>query len=144
MSQQDSGPSESDAERVVQLHRATLRAVDFRKARFDRFALGGCLFERCEFRGLQTDARLAPFFTALPRSVFRDCQFDGADLRRVRLGQSRFERCTFDDALMAGCRAETAEFIDCRFAGRLGEDSKLVQNQSVLPGPLQCIHPPFG
>ncbi len=119
MSQPDSEPKQPDDERVVALHRATLTAVDFRSARFDKFSLGGCLFDRCDFRGLKLDRRLAPLFVALPRSVFRDSRFDGADLRHARLGQSRFERCTFDDARLEDCETEAAEFIGCRFAGPL-------------------------
>src|ERR1700704_874336 len=92
VSQQDSELRQPDDERVVALHRATLTAIDF---------------------------RLAPLFHAAPRSVFRDCYFDGADVRRVRLGQTHFERCTFDDARLEGARTEAAEFTDCRFAGRL-------------------------
>jgi hypothetical protein len=119
VSPQDSEPNQPDDERVVALHRATITAVDFRRARFDKFTLGGCLFDRCDFRGLKLDRRLAPLLVALPRSVFRDCRFDGADLRRAPLGQSRFERCSFDDANIDGSHAETAEFVDCRFAGPL-------------------------
>lgn len=117
MSQQDSEPKQPDDERVVALHRATITSVDFRSAQFDKFMLGGCLFDRCDFRGLKLDRRLAPLFGALPRSVFRDCRFDGADLRRAHLGQSRFERCTFDDARLEDSDAGAAEFIGCRFAG---------------------------
>jgi hypothetical protein len=120
VSQQDSEPKQQpDDERVVALHRATITAVDFRRARFDQFQLGGCLFDRCDFRGLKLDRRLAPLLSALPRSVFRDCRFDGADLRRAQFGQSRFERCTFDDAHLEESHAEAAEFIGCRFAGPL-------------------------
>src|SRR3982074_1853954 len=119
VSQPDSERRQPDDERVVALHRATLTAIDFRRARFDRFSIGSCLFDRCDFRGLTIDRRLAPLFHAAPRSVFRDCYFDGADARRARLGQTRFERCTFDDARLEGAHAEAAEFIDCRFAGRL-------------------------
>ena len=119
MSQQDSEPKEPDDERVVALHRATITSVDFRSARFDKFTLGGCLFDRCDFRGLKPDRRLAPLFVALPRSVFRDCRFDGADLRRAHLGQSRFERSTFDDARLEDSDTSAAEFIGCRFAGSL-------------------------
>ena len=60
MSPQDSEPNQPDDERVVALHRATITAVDFRRARFDKFTLGGCLFDRCDFRGLKLDRRLAP------------------------------------------------------------------------------------
>jgi Pentapeptide repeats (9 copies) len=117
VSQQDSEPKQPDDERVVALHRATITAVDFRSAQFDKFTLGGCLFDRCDFRGLKLDRRLAPLFAALPRSVFRDCRFDGADLRRAQLGQSRFERSTFDDARLEDSDLAAAEFIGCRFAG---------------------------
>jgi hypothetical protein len=115
----DSEPSQPDDERVVALHRATITGVDFRRARFDKFSLGGCLFDRCDFRGLALERKLGPLFSATPRSVFRDCRFDDADMRRAPLGQTRFERCTFDDARIAGIRAEAAEFVGCRFAGRL-------------------------
>jgi hypothetical protein len=117
VSQQGSEPKQPDDERVVALHRATITAVDFRRARFDKFSLGGCLFDRCDFRGLKLDRRLAPLLAALPRSVFRDCRFDGADLRRAHVGQSRFERCTFDDARLEDSDTRAAEFIGCRFAG---------------------------
>jgi uncharacterized protein YjbI with pentapeptide repeats len=119
VSQQDSEPKQPDDERVVALHRATISGVDFRRARFDKFTLGGCLFDRCDFRGLKLDRRLAPLFVALPRSVFRDCRLDGADLRRAHLGQSRFERCTFDDAHLEDAETVATEFIGCRFAGPL-------------------------
>ncbi len=112
---------ESAPDRVVAIHRATLRSVDFRKARFDKFALAGCLFVSCDFRMIRFDRRFQQLFTTAPRSVFRDCKFDGADLRRARPGQARFERCTFDDAAIDGWRTETAEFVDCRFAGALGD-----------------------
>ena len=111
---------ETPADRVVSINRATLRGVDFRKARFDSFSLAGCVFISCDFRMIRFDKRLKGLFTASPQSIFRDCRFDGADLRRVRPGVARFERCTFDDAAIDGWRAEAAEFIGCRFAGALG------------------------
>ena len=111
---------EAPPDRVVSINRATLRSVDFRKARFDKFSLAGCLFISCDFRALRFDKRYQPMFSARPASIFRDCRFDGADLRRVRPGEARFEQCTFDDALIDGWRCEAAEFISCRFAGALG------------------------
>ena len=105
---------------VVSISRATIRGVDFRKARFDRFSLAGCLFVACDFRAIRFDRRWQPLFAARPQNVFRDCRFDGADLRRVRPDQARFERCTFDDTAIDGWRAEAAEFVGCRFAGALG------------------------
>ena len=102
------------------MKRATLRGVDFRKARFDSFSLAGVLFVACDFRMIRFDKKLQGPFTAAPRSTFRDCKFDGADLRRVRPGLARFERCTFDDTAIDGWRTEASEFVDCRFAGGLG------------------------
>ncbi|HUQ42103.1 MAG TPA: hypothetical protein VM052_06360 [Candidatus Limnocylindrales bacterium] len=135
MSQRDSEPNEpppgdvapaSDAapepppDRVVAITRATLRGVDFRKARFDKFSLAGVLFVSCDFRAIRFDKLYQPMFAASPQSIFRDCRFDGADMRRMRPGQARFERSTFDDAAIDGWRTETAEFVGCRFAGALG------------------------
>jgi uncharacterized protein YjbI with pentapeptide repeats len=113
-------PEQQADDRVVAIRRATLRGVDFRKARFDKFTLGGCLFVSCDFRMIAFDRRYQPLLAAVPASIFRDCRFDGADLRRTKPGQTRFERCTFDDAAIDGWRTETAEFIGCRFAGALG------------------------
>ena len=120
--QRPAPPDDLDAplDRVVSINRATLRGVDFRKARFDSFALAGCIFISCDFRMIRFDKRLQGLFTAVPHSTFRDCKFDGADLRRVRPGLARFERCTFDDAAIDGWRTEASEFVDCRFAGSLG------------------------
>ena len=120
MSQPANEPKEPLTDRVISIGRATLRNVDFRKARFDRFALTGCLFLSCDFRTVRFDKRYQPLFSTRPASVFRDCRFDGADLRRVRPRETRFERCTFDDANLDGWRSETAEFVGCRFAGDLG------------------------
>jgi len=104
---------------VISLGRAVLTQVDFRRARFARFDLGGCTFLACDFRGLRLDQRFQPLFATTPRSVFRGCRFDGADLRRMRAEGSRFERCSFDDAQLDGWRPVLAEFVDCRFAGTL-------------------------
>jgi hypothetical protein len=112
--------AKTPSDRVIAIGRATLRGVDFRKARFDKFTLEGCLFVSCDFRALRLDQRYQPLFAARPASIFRDCRFDGADLRRLRPGESRFEHCTFDDALLDGWRSEVAEFVGCRFAGALG------------------------
>ena len=141
MSQRDSEPSQPDdpaesgapepepaqnaaadvsPDSVISFNRATLRSVDFRKARFDQFSLAGCLFVSCDFRAIRFDRKLQNLFVSTTQNAFRDCRFDGADLRRVKPGQARFERCTFDDAAIDGWRCETAEFVGCRFAGALG------------------------
>lgn len=108
------------SDRVVAFGRATIRGVDFRRARFDKFSLSGCLFVACDFRAIRMDRRYQPLFAAVPPSIFRDCRFDGADLRKIRPDAARFERCTFDDANLDGWRTDAAEFVGCRFAGAMG------------------------
>ncbi len=99
--------------------RATIRDADFRRASFDAVAPYGCTFEHCDFRGQTLDRRFQPLFTSSRQSVFRDCMFDKADLRGVRPGQARFERCSFDGANLDGWEIFCAEFIDCKFSGRI-------------------------
>lgn len=102
---------------LVSWERATIEGVDFRKAAFAELRPTGCVFVRCDFRGLVFDARLQPLFTNPMRSVFRECRFDGADLRRSSPGPSRFEACVFDGADLEKWTSNVAEFIDCHFAG---------------------------
>src|SRR5439155_1129708 len=128
--------------------RATLRGVDFRKARFDRFALASCLFLSCDFRAIHFDKRWQPLFSARPQNVFRDCHFDGADMRRVRPDQARFERCTFDDAALDGWRTEAAEFVGCRIAGldmlkelsmRFRDQTEIIASRVSASGPAARV-----
>src|SRR5919204_173567 len=104
---------------VLMLSRVTVRDADFRRVTFDQFAPEGCTFERCDFSGQTLDRRYQPLFSSRKQSIFRDCTFDDADLTGVRPGQARFERCTFEDAKIDSWESFTAEFIDCRFAGRV-------------------------
>lgn len=104
---------------LVLLRRATLTNVDFGRAAFDRMSPSGCFFESCDFRQAKLDRRMQPIFKAKRRNVFRDCRFDGADMRAIDPGSSRFEGCTFDGADLDGWTTTTAEFVDCHFAGRL-------------------------
>jgi Pentapeptide repeats (9 copies) len=101
------------------LSRVTVRDADFRRVTFDQFAPEGCTFEHCDFSGQTLDRRYQPLFSSRRQSIFRDCKFDSADLTGVRPGQARFERCTFDNAKIDAWESFTAEFIDCRFAGRV-------------------------
>jgi hypothetical protein len=104
---------------LILLQRATIADADFSRASFERLAPSGCTFVRCDFRTATLDRRLQPLFKARPRNVFRECRFDGADLRGIDPAWSRFERCTFDGADFAGWNAVAAEFVDCHFAGRI-------------------------
>jgi len=104
---------------VLALDRVTVRDADFSRAAFERFAPNGCTFERCDFRGELFDERLHTLFASRRQSTFRECRFEGADLRSVRPGQARFERCNFAGANIDGWISTTAEFIECRFAGTI-------------------------
>ena len=112
-------PPEDPNRGVISVGRAGLANIDFRKARFEKFQLGVANFVACDFRGLRLDEKFIPFFTTRPRSTFTSCKFDGADLRQVGPEGTRFERCSFDDARLDGWTPARAEFVDCRFAGKL-------------------------
>jgi hypothetical protein len=101
------------------MHRIQVSDVDFARATFDRLSPSGCTFVRCDFRTATIDRRLTPLFKARHQNVFRECRFDGADLRSIDPGPSRFESCVFDGADLRGWNATTAEFVDCHFAGRV-------------------------
>lgn len=103
--------------RLALFERATLEEVDFRRAGFDIVASPGCVFLRCDFRGVELGAKFQPLFSARPQSTFRESRFDGADLRGVRAGQARFEGCTFDGARIEAWDVSCAEFVDCHFSG---------------------------
>jgi pentapeptide repeat protein len=117
VSQQDSGPSDPAEEAVIVLGRAGLSNVDFRKAKFEKLQLAVANFVACDFRGLRLGDRFQAFFATRPRSVFRTCRFDGADLRQISPEGTRFERCSFEDAKLDGWTPSRAEFVECRFAG---------------------------
>lgn len=102
---------------VLALDRVTVRDADFSRAAFERFAPNGCTFERCDFRGELFDERLQTLFASRRQSIFRECRFDGADLRGVRPGQARFERCSFARANIDGWLSACAEFVECNFSG---------------------------
>src|SRR5262245_34263778 len=104
---------------TVLLHRITVSDVDLSRAKFDRLVPSGCTFVRCDFRTAALDRRLAPLFKAREQNVFRECRFDGVDLRAIDPGPSRFERCAFDGADIRGWNATMAEFVDCHFAGTI-------------------------
>lgn len=127
---------------LVSWERATIEDVDFRKAAFAELQATGCVFVRCDFRGLVFDARLKPLFTNGVRSVFRECRFDEADLRHTSPGPSRFEGCTFDGANLEKWTSYVAEFVDCHFAGRVqgakfyGKPHGTAPSELVPPRPV--------
>jgi hypothetical protein len=110
----------------------TLRDVDFSGAQFGKadgeggLRVSACLLEDCDFSD-------STFHSADlgwgGRSVYRRCSFDSASLRQVlgrsplmmafTLGEARFEDCTFLDAKIRGWLAHDAEFVRCRFRGKI-------------------------
>ncbi|MBI2764702.1 MAG: pentapeptide repeat-containing protein [Chloroflexi bacterium] len=104
---------------IVRLERQTIADVDFAITPIDSLAPSGCVLERCDFRGARLDRRMRPLFRAASRNTFRECRFDGVDLRGIDPGTARFEGCAFDGADLSGWSAMTAEFVDCHFAGSI-------------------------
>lgn len=105
--------------RVLVFDRGVLEDVDFLRASFDTLTITGSLLVRCDFRGIGFEPRWQALFSARPQNIFRECIFDRADLRRLNPGQARFEACSFADANLDGWTSYCAEFIDCRFTGRI-------------------------
>ena len=100
----------------VSFQGAQLEDVDFSGLTLPKFRARGSTFERCDFsRAVLKEAS----FSLPPRSVYRDCRFDRADLRQAQPGLARFERCTFERAKLDGWHGWHADFVDCRFSGRL-------------------------
>jgi hypothetical protein len=82
------------------------------------FDAAGATFQRCDFR--RAVLRHGTLGGA-PGTVYRDCRFERADLRGVHPGGARFEGCEFADVRLEKWLCFTAEFVGCRFAGRLAE-----------------------
>ena len=95
---------------------AVLEDVDFSGIQVDRYYVRGSTFERCDFS--RSVLRVGSF-SVPPPSAYCDCIFDQADLRQCNPGLARFERCSFERANLDGWRSWNAEFVDCRFSGRL-------------------------
>ncbi|GAB2653006.1 hypothetical protein GCM10027068_36140 [Prescottella soli] len=83
-------------------------------SRFDKISAADSvldrLFVRCTFRTARlTGARIGR------RLV--DCDFTGASLRRITLGENTvFERCVFDGADLTDAKLTGARFVACTFA----------------------------
>jgi uncharacterized protein YjbI with pentapeptide repeats len=63
-------------------------------------------------------------------STFQQCVFRSSTLRIMTPGRVRFEHCQFDDVTLAGWICLNAEFVDCRFRGRL---DKMVFDAALRP-----------
>lgn len=97
---------------------ASVDGVDFSGVQFWAFAAGASSFDNCDFSGCRFEAGA---LGVGQQTRYRDCRFDWADLRSIDLGNVRFERCSFDQADIHDWAADAAEFVECRFAGRITE-----------------------
>jgi hypothetical protein len=103
----------------VAFEAATVRDVSFAGMGFEELSVrNGGLFSGCDFSRVRS-RYMSHLSANLPAAVYRDCRFDGADMREFSLGTARFERCTFDGARLDGWRSNLAEFVDCTLAGRI-------------------------
>ena len=94
--------------------------VDLSGITFDILIVRESTFEHCDFRRIKSPKTLPSFGIQAPRqTVYRECRFEGADLRHPLLGEARFERCVFDGAKIERWLSTHAEFIDCHFAGKV-------------------------
>jgi hypothetical protein len=104
-----------DGRNGVEVVDAALLDCDLGRQRVPDFGAKGATFERCDF----SRTRLGGTLGYGKGAIFRDCRFVGADLTRADPGIARFERCDFDRARLDGWFASQAEFVECRFSGRL-------------------------
>jgi len=104
----------------LEVQRATVKDVDFGRTAFRHFLSVGSKFERCSFDEATFEAGS---LSLAPQSLFRECTFRGSDLRNIDLGQARFEECLFEAALIRDWASDAAEFVGCRFSGKV-EDSR--------------------
>jgi hypothetical protein len=105
---------------------ASLSGIRFGRQRVDTWRVESAEVTDCTFDHVTVRAALL----ALPSgtsSVIRDCAFvdcrlGGSGSRGVgSLGAVRFERCEFTGGSIHGWMGHGADFVDCTFAGRLGE-----------------------
>jgi Pentapeptide repeats (8 copies) len=99
----------------VKFDAVTVRDVDFRSVDLADFQANGTRFVACDF----SYARVKGFLGIRRQTIFEDCRFERTRLRDVQPNQARFVRCEFIDADLFGWSAVAAEFIDCRFTGKL-------------------------
>lgn len=101
----------------VSFENAVVEAVDFRGTSWDDFSATSSLFVECDFRGAEFAHAVLGSRKGQTRYV--RCVFDESDLRVADPGAARFDACQFEGARIEGWLAFLAEFVDCRFAGRM-------------------------
>src|SRR5262245_12475258 len=107
-----------DREATLEFVEASVTRLDLSGTHLAGFTATASTFDACTFTNCVI--RRGTLGRA-PSSTYRDCRFDGADLRGVQPANVRFERCRFDGARLEKWLCFTAEFVDCHFGGRLSE-----------------------
>lgn len=90
--------------------------VDVGGLRIANYVARGALLTDCSFVRCTIEAGVLGH---LPMVVYRDCDFERADLHGCSPMFARFERCRFVDTNLVDWRAVDAEFVGCVFTGRL-------------------------
>ena len=114
-----------------------LDSVDFSDVDFKSFSAAGCAFTRCDFSKakflqfgfgqpqVQRDWNrpIRPQDKRYPQTVYEECVFGRTrfDPNNTHFGKARFVRCIFDHAWLRKLFTRTAEFVDCRFEGKVVE-----------------------
>jgi Pentapeptide repeats (8 copies) len=102
----------------ISFDKAEVRGLDLQGRRFWNLSASDAHFVDCDFRGtsFESGSWLGKYQTTFVR-----CRFEGADLRSIIPGNCRFEGCDFSGALIDDWLTQAAEFVECRFAGRIKE-----------------------
>lgn len=112
----------------MQFRFITLSGADFRLARgrllFFESEVSDCLFDSASLTGqprfdrsvVRCSFRRASLTGLAIGTQVTECDFTGADLRRVRsLPNTRFERCLFEETDLSGAEFSDTTFTDCTF-----------------------------
>jgi uncharacterized protein YjbI with pentapeptide repeats len=84
----------------------------------------GAQFDAAHFEGVRMRGILLPSAT-ITHCVFKECQFDGANLRFAQLESCRFEDCSFVGADFNGVNASNCVFERCQMKGVTFRASKV-------------------
>jgi hypothetical protein len=105
-----------------QLRDVTAEAVHLLLDDVDLSVVDG-LFTRCTFEQRAGAVATGSFGAGAARTTYRDCTFVGVDLGRTGLsaGHARYEGCTFRECGTEGFAALDADFVGCRFLGRVDD-----------------------
>lgn len=108
--------------------REEFERCSFERANLHRAVLGQS-FIGCTFRSTNLETSLAN------AGVFRDCVFDGADLRHVQWYSLRFERCRFQGCKFGKGSLAGSSFIDCEIDAGALEKAEVLLDRVRLGEP---------